>query len=146
VLSIPGFVDGAVPRRFACIGEDLSPEFVWGDPPAGTQSLALLFDDPGAPWIHWLAYNLPPDLRGLQEDIPAGETLPVGGLQGINSWGSQDYRGPCPPEGETHTYVFTLYAVDILLPTDKPLTKLTMQNAMEGHILAQTEVRADFSR
>jgi Raf kinase inhibitor-like YbhB/YbcL family protein len=135
-----------VPRRFACTGEDLSPEFVWGDAPAGTQSLALLFDDPGAPWIHWLAYNLPPDLRGLPEDIPAGETLPVGGLQGINSWGSRDYRGPCPPEGSTHTYVFTLYAVDILLPTDRPLTKLTMQQAMEGHVLAQTEVRADFSR
>lgn len=145
VLSSPSFTD-VVPARFACTGADLSPEFVWGDPPAGTVSFAFLFNDPGAPWVHWVAYNIPGDVRGLPEDIAAGDTLPVGGLQGINSWGSQDFRGPCPPEGTTHTYFFTLYALDILLPTDQPLNRLTMQNAMDGHILAQTEMQADFSR
>lgn len=145
ILASPGF-DAEIPRRFACTGEDLSPELIWGDPPAGTQSFALLFDDPGAPWVHWLAYNLPPELRGLPEDIPAGETLPVGGLQGLNSWNSQDYRGPCPPQGTTHTYSFILYALDIMLPADEPLTKRSMMAAMDGHILAQAELRADFTR
>jgi Raf kinase inhibitor-like YbhB/YbcL family protein len=144
VLSSPSFSD-VVPDRFACTGADLSPEFVWDDPPAGTVSFAFLFDDPGAPWVHWVAYNIPAGLRGFPEDIPPGDTIPVGGLQGINSWGSQDFRGPCPPQGETHTYVYTLYALDTMLPTDAPLNRLTMQNAMEGHILAQTEMRATFS-
>jgi Raf kinase inhibitor-like YbhB/YbcL family protein len=61
-----------IPRRHTCDGDDVSPPLAWSDPPAGTQSLALIVDDPDAPagtWAHWVLFNLPADKRaGSGED------------------------------------------------------------------------------
>lgn len=146
-LTSPAFEDGGViPERFACVGQDISPELIWGDPPAGTQSFALVFDDPGAPWVHWVVYNLAPDLRRLPQAIPSGETVLDTGRQGINNWGTQDYRGPCPPLGSTHRYVFILYALDTTLSFDAPPDKRQLEAALDGHVLAKVELAADFTR
>lgn len=146
-LTSPAFEDGGViPDRYSCKGEDISPELTWGDAPAGTQSLALVFDDPGAPWVHWVVYNLPASLHGLPEAIPDGATVLDTALHGANSWGTQDYRGPCPPAGSTHRYVFILYALDTTLNFDTPPGKRQLEAATDGHILAQIELAADFTR
>jgi Raf kinase inhibitor-like YbhB/YbcL family protein len=146
-LTSPAFEnEGVIPDRFSCKGEDISPELVWGDPPEGTQSFALVFDDPGAPWVHWVVYNLAPVLRGLPEAIPDGETVLDTARHGVNSWGTQDFRGPCPPAGSTHRYVFILYALDSTLNFDTVPDKRQLGAAMEGHILAQVELAANFTR
>ena len=40
---------GPIPQKYSCDGEDISPPLQWSDPPQGTQSLALICDDPDAP-------------------------------------------------------------------------------------------------
>ncbi|HVI64360.1 MAG TPA: YbhB/YbcL family Raf kinase inhibitor-like protein [Bradyrhizobium sp.] len=68
-LNSTAFADGsAIPRRFTCDGEDLSPPLNWSDAPTGTRSFALLCDDPDAPagtWHHWAAYDIPATLTML---------------------------------------------------------------------------------
>jgi len=134
-----------IPVQYSCDGEDISPSLAWGDPPAGTQSLALIMDDPDAPggtWDHWIVFNIPPELRELPDAVSAGE---VDATFGQNSWGRSDYGGPCPPGG-THRYFFKLYALDTTLSLDANANKKQVLAAMDGHILAETELMGTFSR
>jgi hypothetical protein len=138
----------AIPARHTCDGEDLSPPLAWGDPPAGTQSLALVMDDPGAPvgtWVHWVLFNLPAESRTLPEAVPPERALPDGGQHGQNSWRRPGYGGPCPPSG-THRYFFKLYALDIVLELEAGATKKALSQAMEGHILAEGQLMGTYTR
>ncbi|MEZ4590067.1 MAG: YbhB/YbcL family Raf kinase inhibitor-like protein [Chloroflexota bacterium] len=135
-----------IPERHSCNGNNLSPELTWTAPPAGTQSLALVMDDPDAVGVvgfvydHWLLFNLPAAARTLPEGIGRGADLPEGSLTGTNSARSQQYAGPCPPNGQTHNYVFTLYALDISLDIEAGANKTTLQEAMDGHILGTAQL------
>jgi hypothetical protein len=123
-LQSPSFVQGgAIPKQFTCDGRSISPALSWSSPPAGTQSLALILNDPDAPsgiFTHWVLYNLPPDTRTLPEAVPAKDQLPDRSQQGLNGNDSTGYWGPCPPGGSPHRYYFTLYALDtkLSLPQD----------------------------
>ena len=133
-----------IPAKYTCDGEDISPPLQWSEPPAGTQSLALIMDDPDAPvgtWDHWLLFNLPASSRSLPEQ--AG--MPAGSAAGKNSWGRTGYGGPCPPRG-THRYFFKLYALDTTLALPAGTNKSQLLQAMAGHILAQTELMGTYSR
>ncbi len=148
-LSSPAFSAGqAIPVTYSCRGQDISPALEWSDPPAGTQSFALIMDDPDAPvgtWDHWVLYNIPASARRLAEAIPAAASLPDGSLHGKNSWGRLGYGGPCPPSG-THRYFFRLYALDTVLPLSSGASKKQVLEAMKGHILAQAELMGTFSK
>lgn len=133
--------DGDIPKKFTCDGSDVSPQLSWTPPPAGTQSLALIADDPDAPvgtWTHWVAFNLPPNTLGLPENVPKVDAL-EGGYQGKNDFHSVGYAGPCPPAGKPHRYFFKLYALDSKLNLQPGISKLQLQQAMHGHVLGQTE-------
>lgn len=148
-LRSPGFEpEGMIPERFSCNGEDLAPELMWSSPPEGTQSLALVFNDPDAGsqgWVHWVLFNLPPDLRGLPEGQSA-EAIPAESVNGANSWGTGGYGGPCPPPGSTHRYVFSLYALDTALDLPEGSTRAEVLAAIEGHVLAEAELAGSFRR
>jgi Raf kinase inhibitor-like YbhB/YbcL family protein len=137
-----------IPPKYTCDGQDISPPLQWSDPPQGTQSLALICDDPDAPigtWVHWVLYNLPAEARALPEAIPPEAELPDGSQHGENSWRRLDYGGPCPPSG-THRYFFKLYALDTVLDLEAGEGKKQVLQAMEGHILAQAELMGVYSR
>jgi Raf kinase inhibitor-like YbhB/YbcL family protein len=141
---------GPIPAKYSCDGEDISPSLAWGDPPAETQSLALIMDDPDAPggtWDHWILFNISPDLRELEEDLPiTGKNQdPNAIFVGDNSWGRADYGGPCPPSG-THRYFFKLYALDTSINLLPGASKQELLDAMEGHTLAQAELMGTYSR
>jgi len=144
-LTSSAFAQGEpIPEVYSCKGEDISPPLVWGDPPAGTASFALIMDDPDAPvgtWDHWIVFNLPADARELSESMQPGDAAAT---FGVNSWGRSDYGGPCPPSG-THRYFFKLYALDTTMDLDDGAGKGQLQAAMEGHILAETELMGTFS-
>jgi Raf kinase inhibitor-like YbhB/YbcL family protein len=148
-LTSTAFKHGeTIPRKYSCDGQDISPPLAWGDPPQGTQSFALIMDDPDAPagvWVHWVLYNLPAGSRGLPEAVPPDAQLADGSRQGKNSWGRVGYGGPCPPRG-THRYFFKLYALDRALDLAAGATKEQLLKAMEGHILAQTELMGKYTR
>lgn len=142
-----------IPERHSCDGENLSPPLAWGDPPPGTQSFAIIFDDPdavgvvGYTWIHWTLFNLPPDTRSLPEGIvPLSALLPAGVQHGWNSFDQKDYGGPCPPQGQNHHYSFQLFALDIMLGLEPGASEPELRQAMEGHILAQAELMGSYSR
>lgn len=137
-----------IPEQYACDGPNVSPELHWQDLPEGTESLALLCDDPDAPrkvWVHWVLYDLPPETRGLPERLPSAPTLPMGGTQGRNDFGELGYGGPCPPSG-THRYVFHLYALDRRLGLEPGATKKQLLEAMQGHVLAEAELVGTYTR
>lgn len=138
-----------IPREYTCDAQDVSPPLVWNDPPAGTESLALVADDPDAPvgtWVHWVLYNLPASTRELPEGIPAHETLANGARQGRNDFGKIGYGGPCPPPGPAHRYFFKLYALDKKLELKSGAGKAELERSMRGHILAQAELVGRYKR
>jgi hypothetical protein len=142
-LTSTAFAQGEpIPVKYSCDGDDISPPLTWGDPPEDTQSQALIMDDPDAPggtWDHWVIFNLSADMRELPEAASVTATV------GKNSWGRSDYGGPCPPGG-THRYFFKLYALDTTLSLDENANKSQVLAAVEGHILAETELMGTFSR
>ena len=146
--------NGSIPRVYTCEGEDISPDLSWSNLPAGTQSLALIVDDPDAPdpaaprmvYVHWVLYNLPPNLTGLNESVPRLAALADLGVQGINDFRKTAYDGPCPPAGKTHRYYFRLYALDIEPSLADGLTRQKLLDAMRGHILAQGEWMGTYQR
>lgn len=156
-LSSEAFVDGKpIPRKYTGDGQDISPPLAWDDVPEGSREFALICDDPDAPssepWVHWVIYKIPADVRSLAEAIPTEPKLeqPPGALQGLNSWTSGKtvgYRGPAPPKGHgTHHYHFRLYALDSELKLDPKADKAALKRAMKGHILAEGELVGTYAR
>ena len=150
-LTSPAFAaNGSIPAAFTCDGKDRSPALAWDGLPAGTQSLALIVDDPDAPdpratkmtYVHWVLYNLLVTVGGLTEGV---SSLPAGTLEGKNDWKRTGYGGPCPPIGR-HRYFFKLYALDIVLPDLGEPTKAELEKAMQGHVLEKTELMGTYER
>jgi Raf kinase inhibitor-like YbhB/YbcL family protein len=138
-----------IPPEYSCDGEDMSPPLSWSDPPADTQSLVFLVDDPDAPvgtWTHWVLFNIPPTARSLPQAIPSDPETGGTGIHGSNSWDRLGYGGPCPPNGSAHRYYFTLYALDTILNLEAGADKAAVEQAMTGHILAKGELMAYYSR
>jgi Raf kinase inhibitor-like YbhB/YbcL family protein len=133
--------EGSIPRRYTCVGDDVSPALALHDIPAEAVSLALIMDDPDAPagtWVHWVAYDIP-----LTPAIP--EAVASLGTPGVNSWGTTGYRGPCPPSG-THRYYVTVYALDTHLDLEAGADKSAVRAAMAGHALAEASLVGRFTR
>jgi Raf kinase inhibitor-like YbhB/YbcL family protein len=109
-VSSTAFADGAaIPQRFTCTGENLSPPLRWSGVPEGTAGVALVVDDPDAPrgtFVHWVVVGLDPATEGLAEGA-----VPAGARQLPNSAGDAAWTGPCPPGGSAHHYRFTVYAL-----------------------------------
>ena len=152
-ITSPAFEHGEpMPRRYTCEGDDISPALEWSGVPEGTKSLALLVDDPDAPdpaapkrvWVHWVLYDIPPDVIRLREGI-GGADLPPGTLEGLNDWKKAGYGGPCPPIGR-HRYFFKLYAIDCMLKDLEHPTKAKLERAMDGHVLARAELVGTFKK
>jgi len=159
-LTSTGFEHGArLADTYTVEGEDASPPLSWSDGPEGTKSFALICDDPDAPspkdpaeepWVHWVLFNIPADVRGLPQGV-SRETEPEevpGALQGANSWPSVGYRGPAPPPGSgPHRYFFKLYALDTTLElSGGTATKAELLHAMSGHVLATGELMGVYER
>lgn len=104
---------GKIPRKYTCDGLNASPPLEWAGIPVDSKTLLLVCYDPDAPggtFHHWAAYNIPPDLKGLDE-MPA-HTRDVRFMQAINDFGRLGYDGPCPPRGHgPHAYHFRLSAL-----------------------------------
>lgn len=140
--------NGDIPTRYTCSGDNLSPALAWTDPPAGTESLVLIVDDPDAPggvFNHWVLYDLARSARRLPEGVPR-KADPEGARQGRNGFNELGYGGPCPPPGRVHRYYFRLYALDRKLELAAGASKSAVEKAVQGHVLAQAEVMGRFKR
>lgn len=140
-----------IPGTFTCEGQDVSPPLAWTGAPEGVRSFALIVDDPDAPgktFVHWVLFNLPPDVatlpQGLDVEAQFGDRDPHPS-EGVNDLGEPGYTGPCPPPGSgAHRYSFRLYALDTVLDLADGATKQQVIQAMEGHILAEADLMGTY--
>jgi Raf kinase inhibitor-like YbhB/YbcL family protein len=152
-LKSTAFDNGAsIPSRYTCEGDDISPPLSWTGVPENARSLVLIIDDPDAPdpkapkmtWVHWVLYNIPPDVTGLSEAMTSAQ-LPSGTAEGLNSWSRGAYGGPCPPIGR-HRYFHKLYALDTVLEGLSMPTEAQVEAAMKGHVIAHTELMGTYQK
>src|SRR5205823_6167754 len=98
------------------------------------------------PWVHWVLYNVPATKHDLEEGVPAVGTLPDGSMQGTNDFGKMGYGGPDPPPGAPHRYFFKIYALKVRLDLPEGATKQQVEEALQGHILAQGQLMGKYGR
>lgn len=138
---------GRIDKRFTDYGKGISPQLSWSEPPPRTRSLVLMMEDPDAvaplPFVHWLAINIPPQLKSLPSGVPTafqpwrGRPL----RQGTNSISERGYYGPRPPAGDPpHRYHFQVFALDTTLALPDGFNRHALLEAMQGHVLASGEL------
>ena len=160
-LTSTGFQDGLIHGRYGQNSEhvsrgvpQLSFPLSWQNPPAGTKSYALVFQDfdnipdEGFAWLHWLVCDIPAEATSLAENA---SRLNRDLIQGRNSWicpygnygldeSLTDYYGGPAPERD-HEYEVSLYALDTLLGLSKGFYYNDLRRAMAGHILAEAVLK-----
>jgi Raf kinase inhibitor-like YbhB/YbcL family protein len=144
-LTSTAFTEGgAIPRKFSCDGENISPALNWDGAPDDTASLALIVDDPDARgFVHWVVFNMTASQSGgLPEAVSSSTDAPP---QGTNSRGTVGWTGPCPPSG-THHYNFTLLALDLSIEQTGAPKADDIRNAAQGHTLAQAVLTGTYTR
>lgn len=140
--------NGWIPERFSydeagCHGENVSPPLDWAHAPRGTKSFVITVFDPderitGSGWWHWVVYDIPADTHSLPRGTggKGGARLADGAIQAHNDLGVPAYTGPCPEEGQTHRYVFTLYALKVpKLPVSASATPAMIRYVLNDDIL-----------
>jgi Raf kinase inhibitor-like YbhB/YbcL family protein len=150
-ISSPVFQDGAkIPVKYTCKGQSISPPLQWANTPQGARSYALIMEDPDTSrgtLTHWIVFNISPDFNGLPEGVLVQMDNPTTYSQGNNSFGKTGYDGPCPPAGQSHRYIFSLYALDNVLSQLKAgASKSDLLEATQGHILASTQLTGIFGQ
>jgi Raf kinase inhibitor-like YbhB/YbcL family protein len=143
LLSTAFLQDAEIPQKFTCHGLDISPALAWSRPPAGTKSFALIVEDLDAPsgaFAHWLVYNLPPTIAGIEENFPKSPNLPDGTMQGKNDFGKIGYSGPCPPAGKAHKYAFKIHALNSILKCKPGAASTEVKNAIRKQTIKTAEL------
>ncbi len=150
VVTSSAFAAGAaIPASFTCEGENVAPPLAWSGAPAGTQSYAVIVDDPDAPdpaapkrtFVHWVLVNIPASVTSLE----AGAAPPPGAMTGTNDFDHAAWNGPCPPIGR-HRYMFKVYALDVPALGRAEMTKPQLLAAMAGHVLAKGELMGTYEK
>jgi Raf kinase inhibitor-like YbhB/YbcL family protein len=143
-LNSPAFKNnGPIPEQYSAKGEDRSPPLRWSGVPSEAKTLALIVEDPDAPsgtFVHWVAFNIPATIDHLSEGAEHRGDYTDGTLQGRNSMDRVGYTGPKPPAGQSHRYIFRLYAIDDRLNLEPNVTREEVERAMQGHVLASAEL------
>lgn len=145
-LSTPAFKQGEkIPSKYTCDAAGMNPALTFSGVPANTKQLVLTMHDPDVPktlmpsgnFDHWMVWDIAPTSKGIAEG--------AGSSMGMNGTGKAGYIGPCPPDRE-HRYFFRLYAVDIPLAGQTFKDRAALEEAIKGHILAQSELMGRYEK
>jgi Raf kinase inhibitor-like YbhB/YbcL family protein len=139
-----------------------SPQLSWDNPPKGTRSFDLVFEDlgpngtgegTGANWVHWRVEGIPGSARSLVRGASGHVQRMHGGREDRNSWNRPGYGGPCPPD-PPHVYRLTIRArpsgktasLEGQFRRDAPVVSLDTENearkrVAEAERLAKQELR-----
>jgi Raf kinase inhibitor-like YbhB/YbcL family protein len=138
-----GFTD--FPPEHTCVGENISPKITIEGLEAS--SLAVMVFNPSMreviSYCSWLIWDLPAT-KVIPAGVPSGKivTNPLSALQGTNDAGVVGYSGPCPRPGETHRYLFRVYALDDFLKIPGGSGKAALRSAMHDHVVQYGETEA----
>jgi Raf kinase inhibitor-like YbhB/YbcL family protein len=134
----------ALPPKYSCDEGNLNPPFEFVSPPKNTKSFAILMEDTtnkkDRP-IHWMTWNIPAESLSVTEGIRPPGTVARSYI------GNFRYDGPCPPPGETHTYVFHLYALEIeSLTVNATASRKDFDDAIKGKVVAEAKLTTSYKR
>ncbi|MGQ0503693.1 MAG: YbhB/YbcL family Raf kinase inhibitor-like protein [Myxococcaceae bacterium] len=149
VMSPAFTFNGQIPKKYTQDGLNQSPPLRWGGLPEGTQSLALVVEDPDAPtpepFVHWMIAELDPSVEGLPDGIQAEGNDAV--MQGINSTLKVGYVGCAPPKGDVaHRYHFQLFALNKKVGLTRNFGRDELFRAVRGHVLGFGETVGIYAR
>ena len=144
----------AVFKGMGCTGDNRSPDLAWSGVPVNAKSFAVTMWDPDAPtggvgFVHWVLFNIPGDVFGLEEDAGSRKRAGVGATHGVNDFGLKEYDGPCPPPGDPpHHYHLVVYALDVeeFKDLDDTTSYAKLRFMMRDHIIATGEIVALYQR
>ena len=146
ILESPAFENGGtIPNKFGYKYENFSIPLKISKIPDETKSLALIMDDPdamgavGKVWVHWVLWNISPNTKEIIEN-----SIPKNSIEGKTDFDKIGYGGPAPPDKE-HTYIFKLYALDVLLNLKQGSTKAELEESMKKHILIDVKLEGKFA-
>ena len=146
ILSSNEFENGGViPKKYGYKNGNTSPPLKINGIPKNTISLALIMDDPdamsvvGKVWVHWVLWNISPNTKEIKEN-----SIPEGSIEGKTDFGEIGYGGPAPPDKE-HTYIFKLYALDMILNLERGSTKANVEESMKNHIISEIKLEGRYS-
>ncbi len=127
--------NATIPQKYTCDGDNVSPYLAWKGIPAEAKSLAIVMDDPDAPggtFTHWTIFDIPIETTELVEGYtPSGNVK-----EGVTSFGTTGYSGPCPPSGPAHRYIFKLFALDTeTLGLSSGASITDVESALESRLL-----------
>ncbi|GAA3006093.1 YbhB/YbcL family Raf kinase inhibitor-like protein [Actinokineospora diospyrosa] len=133
-------------------GENVSPQLAWDGAPDGTKSFVVTCFDPDAPipggFWHWAAVNLPANTTELPQGAGSGDDgLPGGAFHVRTDFGSRDYGGAAPPQGDqVHRYYFVVHAVDVEeLDVDQDSSPAVVSFNLAFHTLARAVIAPTFA-
>jgi Raf kinase inhibitor-like YbhB/YbcL family protein len=147
--------DGTIPDIYSSYDQNASPPLRWTKGPQGTQSYAILAEDPDAatapsPVVHWVVWNVPSSVNALREGLSTLDRLqePMGLRQGPNTAeGNVGYKGPHPPKDDPpHHYHFEVFALDQTLDLRAGANREDLVKAMRSHVIAKGELVGLFKR
>ena len=147
-----------IPRKCGYKNGNKEPDIGFRNVPDGTNTLALIMDDPdamaavGKVWVHWLMCNIPNHpmnqgsipFVGSEERVGVNKAIWDAIVDGENDFGDHGYGGPAPPD-KRHTYVFKAYALDTQLDLKKGYSKQELEDAMKGHIIAEAKLTGTYA-
>jgi Raf kinase inhibitor-like YbhB/YbcL family protein len=144
LVSSPAFSPGGpIALGYSAYGKNDIPPLSWSALPAGTQSLALIVEDPDAstpqPFVHWTAWNISPTARGVPDGL-------AGAVQGANGAGKPGWRGPHPSDAKPHHYHFQLFALDRKLALPATAGRDELLAAMKGHVIGKGRLVGTFTK
>ena len=132
---------------------NVSPQLSWSGFPAGTKSFVVTCYDPDAPtpsgFWHWILVDLPASTTELATGAGAADApLPGKAFHVRSDWGSKDYGGAYPPDGDRpHRYYFVVHAVDVeTLGVDADVSAAVVSFNLAFHTLARALIVPTFQR
>ena len=134
---------GEIPKKFGYKFENIQPQISLNNVPDTHKSTALIMDDPdamaavGKVWVHWLFFTR--FTVSSNNGVNYGSKVP-----GKTDFGQIGYGGPAPPD-KRHTYVFKAYALDTVMDLKEGYSKQELEDAMEGHIIAEAKLTGTFA-
>ena len=140
---------GAIPKQHTGEGVDTSPALSWSDAPEGTKAFAVICHDPDAPlvspagtygYVHWVLYNIPADVTGLEQASTAY-------TNGKTDFGTEIYGGPMPPNGHgQHHYYFWVLALSEQLELEPGLTLWQLLDRIEPNLIGMNRLLGTYER
>ena len=143
-ITSPDFEEGGeIPKKFGYKFENIQPQISFNNVPDTHKSTALIMDDPdamaavGKVWVQWLFFTR--FTVSSNNGVNYGSKVP-----GKTDFGQIGYGGPAPPD-KRHTYVFKAYALDTVMDLKEGYPKQELEDAMEGHIIAEAKLTGTFA-